>query len=173
MAVTEPAAPTTNAELVRWAIDVVNTHDLAPLKGTVWTAETVERFPTRTARGADDIGAAFEEAFAAMPDFHIEIVELAEQGENVFVRWRITGTHTGAPWEGYAPSGKRVELDGVDHFVVRDGRIASNFVVFDQVQFARQVGVMPEVGTPADRAMKAAFALRTRLARGRQRRSST
>jgi steroid delta-isomerase-like uncharacterized protein len=168
MAATEPATTTSNAELVRWAFDVLSTHDVTPLK-EFWTPETVERFPTRTARGADDIAAVFEEAFAAMPDFHIEIVELAEQGDNVFVRWHMTGTHTGAPWEGYVPSGKRIELDGIDNFVIRDGKVVSNFVVYDQVQFARQVGVMPEVGTPADRAMKAAFALRQKVA-GRLRR---
>lgn len=167
MAATEPVAPATNAELIRWAFDVLNTRDVTPLKG-FWNDETVERFPMRTARGADDIGSVFEGTFAAMPDFHIEIVELAEQGDNVFVRWHMTGTHTGEPWEGWAASGKRVELDGIDHFVVRDGRVISNFVVFDQVQFARAVGAMPEDGTPGDKAMKATFGLRQKLARRRR-----
>ena len=164
MAATEPAAPTSNAELIRWTFDVLNTHDVTPLKD-VWTPETVERFPTRTEIGADAIAKAFEGTFAAMPDFRIEIVELVEQGDNVFARWHISGTHTGEPWEGIAASGKRVELDGIDHFVVRDGKIVSNFVVFDQLQFARAVGLMPEDGTGADRAFKRAFALRQKLAR--------
>jgi steroid delta-isomerase-like uncharacterized protein len=164
MAATEPAAGTSNTELIRWAFDVINTHDVTPLKG-FWHDGTVERFPTRTARGADDITAYFESAFAAMPDLRIEIQGMAEQGDDVFVRWHMTGTHTGAPWEGWAASGKKVEMDGIDHFVVRDGNVVSNFVVFDQVQFARQAGAMPEVGTPGDRAMKAAFALRQKLAR--------
>src|SRR5205809_153427 len=142
MAATEPAAGTSNAELIRWAFDVLNTHDVTPLK-QFWTDETWERFPMRTARGADDIGSVFEEAFAAMPDLRIEIVGLAEQGDDVFVRWHLGGTHTGAPWNGVAASGKRVELDGIDHFVVRDGRVVSNFVVFDQLQFARAVGLVP------------------------------
>jgi steroid delta-isomerase-like uncharacterized protein len=164
MAVTQPVAPASNAELIRWAFDVLNTRDVTPLK-EFWTADTVERFPTRTARGADEIAAVFDEAFAAMPDFHIEIQALAEEGDHVFVRWHMTGTHTGEPWEGFAPSGKRIELDGIDNFVLRDGKVVSNFVVYDQVQFARQVGIMPEVGTAADRAMKGAFALRQKLAR--------
>jgi len=106
----------------------------------LWSDETWERFPTRTARGADDIASMFDAAFAALPDFVVRIVELAEQGDNVFVRWKVTGTHTGASWEGVAPSGKRVELDGIDHFVVRDGRVVSNFIVFDQLQFAQPSG---------------------------------
>ena len=147
------------------AFDVINTHDVTPLKERGWTAETVERFPMRTVRGADAIAEVFAGTFAAMPDLHIEIEQLVEDGENVFLRWRMTGTHTGAPWEGVAASGKRVEIDGVDHFTVRDGRIVSNFVIFDQLQFARAVGLMPDDGTAADRAVKRAFALRQKVRR--------
>jgi len=152
----------TNAELIRWTFEILNTHDVTALKA-LWSDATVERFPTETCVGADSIGAYFEAAFAAMPDFHIEIVGLAEQGEDVFVRWRLTGTHSGTSWLGIAPTGKAVELDGIDHFVVRDGSIASNFVVFDQLQFARAIGMLPHDGSAPDRAMKAAFNAKTRL----------
>ena len=51
----------------------------------------------------------------------------------------------------------------MDHFVIRHGTIATNFVVFDQMQFARQIGMLPPDGSPADRAMKAAFNGKTGL----------
>ena len=51
-----------------------------------------------------------------------------------------TGTHSGASWSGVEPTGKSVAMDGIDHFVVRDGKVVSSFVVFDQTQFARAVG---------------------------------
>jgi hypothetical protein len=35
----------------------------------------------------------------------------------------------------------------------------------DQLQYAREIGMMPPDGSAADRAMKAAFNARTRLAR--------
>ena len=162
MTVTAPP-DATNADLIRWAFDVLNTHDVTPLKG-FWTDETVERFPTRTRHGADDIAAEFTAAFAALPDFRMRVEAVAEQGDEVFVRWHLTGTHSGAAWEGIAPSGKRIELDGMDHFTVRDGRVVSNFVVFDQLQFARAVGFVPQPDSPGDRALKAVFAARTRLA---------
>ncbi len=41
--------------------------------------------------------------------------------------------------------------------------IATNFVVFDQMQFARQLGRLPSDGSRADRATKAAFNAKTRL----------
>ena len=43
--------------------------------------------------------------------------------------------------------------------------MASNFIVADQMEYARQLGMIPSDGSAADRGMKAAFNLRTKLAR--------
>jgi hypothetical protein len=48
--------------------------------------------------------------------------------------------------------------------VVRDGEVISNSVVFDQMQYARQIGLLPADGSAADKALKGAFNARTRLA---------
>src|SRR5215210_3407503 len=108
------AAPTTgsNAELIRWAFDVINSHDISPLREH-WTPETVERFPDRTCRGGQQIGDYFDALFAALPDVHMEIVHVAEEGDAVFVRWLLSGTHTGTAWSGIEPTGKRIELNGI------------------------------------------------------------
>ena len=151
-----------NAELIRWAFGVLNTHDVTPLRD-VWTPGTIEHFPNGTCIGTEEIAAYFEEAFAAVPDFHMEVQSIVESGEEVMIRWRLTGTHSGAAWQGIAPTGKPFTLDGIDHFVVRDGKIVSNFVVFDQMQFARAVGLLPVDGSAADRAVKAGFGALIRL----------
>jgi len=163
------AAPTgvSNTELIRWAFDVINTHDITPLR-SFWTEATVERFPQGTYRGSDAIARYFEELFAAVPDLHMRIVGIAEQDDDVYVHWHLTGTHSGAPFAGIEATGRAVALDGIDHFVVRDGTVVSNFVVSDQMQFARQVGLLPPDGSLADRAVKAAFNARTRLLRRRR-----
>src|SRR5437763_4552354 len=141
----------TNSELIRWAFEMLNRHDVTPLK-QYWTEKTVERFPDRTCRGVDEIAQYFEDAFAAIPDFHIEVRAVVEQGEHVFAHWRLTGTHDG-PLAGIQPTGKAVSIDGMDHFVVRDGAVVSNFVVFDQMQYARQIGMMPPDQSNTDRAV--------------------
>jgi predicted ester cyclase len=160
--VEQPPAEASNGELIRWAFGMLNKRDTAPLR-RFWTNETVQRFPDRTCRGPDEIAAYFEEAFAALPDWHMEIVELVEHDEHVFVHWHLTGTLSGAPIQGIEPNGRRIELDGMDHFVMRDGKTVSNFIVFDQMQYARQIGLLPEDGSPSDKAMKAAFNAKTRL----------
>lgn len=163
MAVATPPTEASNGELIRWAFETLNRRDVSALK-QFWTAETVERFPDKTCRGTEEIAAYFEDAFAAIPDWHMEVITIAEQGEDVFVHWHLTGTHAG-PILGIAPTGKPLAIDGMDHFVVRDGKVVSNFVVFDQMQYARQIGMLAQDGSAADKAMKTAFNARTRLAR--------
>jgi steroid delta-isomerase-like uncharacterized protein len=160
-----PAAPTagaSNAELIRWSFEVLNAHDVTPLRA-FWTDETVERFPDATCRGAAQIAAYFETLFRAIPDFHMDIVAMAAEGDAVFVRWHLTGTHTGPGFAGLEPTGKRIALDGIDHFTLRDGTVVSNFVVFDQAEVGRILGMLPPDGSAPDRAMKAAFNAKTKL----------
>jgi predicted ester cyclase len=160
-----PQAPPTGVsktEFVRWAFARLNERDLDALR-QVWDADTVERFPTGTVRGTEEIASYFAEAFAAMPDWQMEVVTIAEQGDDVFVQWQLTGTHSGGPFQGIAPTRRQVTLDGMDHFVVRDDKVVSNFVVFDQMQFARAIGMMPPDGSRADRALKSAFNTRSKL----------
>ena len=156
-----PPAGASSAELVRWIFDAVNRRDITALR-QIWTADTVVRFPDRTCRGADEVAAYFEEAFAAIPDWDMEVLSVAEAGEDVFAHWRLRGTHDG-PLVGVDATGKPLDIDGMDHFVVRDGKLVSNFVVFDQLQYARQIGMMPPDGSTGDKAFKAAFNARQKI----------
>ncbi|MEA2135303.1 MAG: hypothetical protein QOC68_3212 [Solirubrobacteraceae bacterium] len=162
MAIATPPTGVSNAELIRWSFDQLNNHDVSGLK-PFWTADTVERFPDRTCRGTEEIASYFEDTFAALPDMRIEPISIVEQGDDVFAHWHLTGTHTGAV-QGIEGTGKRIELDGIDHFVLRDGKVVSNFVVFDQMQYSRQLGILPAQDSVGDKAMKAAFNARTKLA---------
>lgn len=149
------------SELARGTFDAVNRGEPSGLR-QLWVADGTERFPDRTCRGIDEIVAYFEEVLAAISDWHMELVTIVEQGEDVFAQWHLTGTHTG-PIMGIEPTGKALTIDGMDHFVVRDGKIVSNYVVFDQMQYARQLGLMPPDGSAGDRAVKAAFNAKTKL----------
>lgn len=167
MATTTPPTTASNADLVRWAFDRLNEQDLDAVR-QLWTAETVERFPDRTCVGEAEIAAYFTEAFAAIPDWHMEVKAVAETGPEVFVRWHLTGTHS-APILGIEATGRALAVDGMDHFTLSDGKVLSNFVVFDRMQWAQQIGMVPADGSAGDRAMKAAFNVRTRaLARLRR-----
>ena len=75
----------------------------------------------------------------------------------------MTGRHTGS-FTGIEATGRDIAIDGVDHFVIREGRVISNFVIFDRVQFGQHIGMLPPDDSRQDRAMKSAFNLKTKLA---------
>ena len=163
MTIQVPPADVTATELMVWVFDTLNAQDLASLR-PFWTDDTVEYFPDATCRGADEIAAYFSDKFAAIDGFHLHVLAIAESGDNVLVHWRMTGRHTGVLL-GVAATGRTIELDGCDHFVLRDGKVLTNTVVFDQMAFARQVGLLPPDGSAADKGLKAAFNAKTRAVR--------
>jgi steroid delta-isomerase-like uncharacterized protein len=152
----------TNTELAQQILDALTAHDLDALR-EIWADDVWERFPDRTCRGKDELAAYFAGTFAALPDFRMEKVSAVEDGDTVFVRWRMTATHTGGQFNGIDPTGKALALDGMDEMTFRDGKLASNFVVFDQMDVGRQLGLLPPDGSPPDRALKAAFNAKTKV----------
>ncbi|SDD44572.1 ester cyclase [Rhodococcus tukisamuensis] len=158
---TAPPRDVSDAELVRWAIGRLNAKDIDSLR-TFWTANSVVHFPTGTCRGTADIAAYFEQVFAAVPDFDLEIESIAQSGGDVFVHWHLTGRHVG-PLFGIAGTGRRIDFEGIEHFVIADGKVVTNTVRYDQMEFARQIKMLPLDGSIADRAMKAVFNAKTRV----------
>jgi steroid delta-isomerase-like uncharacterized protein len=159
-------------EIVKAAVAALNAHDAAAIT-SFWAPNGEERFPDAVCHGHDEIARYFQGVFAAIPDLRVEPRAFAAEGESVFMRSVITGTHTGDTFKGIAPTGKRVELPAIDHFTVRDGKIVSNFVVFDQMEMGRQLGLLPPDDSLPDKALKTVFNGLTKVrrlaaARGRQ-----
>jgi predicted ester cyclase len=161
MTASAPPADATSTELVRWTIEAIGRQDLAAAR-LAWADGAVERFPDRTCRGVAELTEYFQGAYDAISDWSFEPLAVVGEGEEVLAHWRLSGIHSGTLL-GIEATGRRVAIDGMDHFVVRDGRIVSNFVIFDQLDYARQLGMMPPDGSSADRALKGAFNARTKL----------
>lgn len=108
----------------------------------------------------------FGEIYAAIPDFALEICSLTAQDDRCAVRWRAIGTFTGpARFQGLEPTGARIDIEGCDVVVVRDGKVQHLDAYLDGADLARQLGALPPQDSPAERRMTAALNLRTRLAR--------
>jgi glyoxylase-like metal-dependent hydrolase (beta-lactamase superfamily II)/predicted ester cyclase len=104
------------------------------------------------------------ETYAAFPNWQFEILETVAEGERCTVRYRITATFAGAPFQGLEPTGARVSVEGCDLVELRDGRVLRIDAYLDNADFARQVGALPAQDSPAERRMTKALNLRTRLA---------
>jgi predicted ester cyclase len=106
--------------------------------------------------------AYFENLFRAFPDLELKAVEIAASGNNAGVRWHATGTFTGpARFQGLAPTGARIEIEGCDMLRIEDEKIVENNAYTNGAQLAQQLGVLPAEGSFGERAVTAAFNART------------
>jgi steroid delta-isomerase-like uncharacterized protein len=79
---------------------------------------------------------------AAFPDLRLEIADLVGEGEHVVLRWSGAGTHR-APFMGAAPSGNRVEIEGIDIYRVVDGKVVEHWGYPDVLALMKQLGGPP------------------------------
>lgn len=78
----------------------------------------------------------------AFPDRHLCIHALIAEGERVALRLTWTGTHLG-DYGGIAPTGRRVEVNGISVFSMQDGRIAEQWIEQDILALHQQMGAAP------------------------------
>ena len=75
----------------------------------------------------------------------------------------MTGTFNGSrSFQGLAPTGKQVDIEGCDMAWVKDGRIARVEAYYDTSSLARQLGAMPPKGSIGERGMLVAVNLGTK-----------
>ncbi len=129
--------------------------------------------PVGPVAAPDGIRGYFEELFGAFPDFRYEVLEMFTAGDRAAVRWRAHGTFSGLPFDGIMATGARAEIEGLDLVRVEDGLLVENHSYWDDSAVARQLGLLPARGSAQERAMKAAFNARTRLAAKLRRRKGS
>ena len=139
--------------LVHSLLERLNDRDADSL-GVFYAEDVVETWPVvGRLEGRKAVQDQFARFFAAMPDFHVEVEQMAADGEAVFAHWHLTGTLTGAPFMGIDATGREIDLRGTDCFTVRGGEVVAGFVAYDGLTFAVQAGILPAYGSPLGRVM--------------------
>jgi steroid delta-isomerase-like uncharacterized protein len=123
------------------------------------------------ARGVAAVQEFMRTAWVTFPDLHFDETDAPHctfEGAQVAWRWRMRGTMTG-PIEppGFAPTGRRMEVEGVDLWTLRDGRIARYRAFYDMNDVARQLGIAPAPGSTGEKAVAALQRLQARVMRRR------
>jgi len=156
----------TKAETLKVArayFSAIDRHDLEAAVG-MWRDENVRGQVDTTA--PDGVRAFLGGLFASIPDLRMSVVDTTTESARCAVRWRLTGTFAGPePFNGIAPTGARIELEGVDVVTVEGGLIGENNAFSDSMSFARQVGIMPQQGSGAEQRLTGAFNAKTNFAR--------
>jgi predicted ester cyclase len=69
---------------------------------------------------------------------HVCFVGNEQDGHRVALRWTLLGTHDGPARYG-PPTGKRIRLLGISHFLVHNGRFVREWTSFDEFALLKQI----------------------------------
>jgi len=83
--------------------------------------------------------------FEAFPDMHVSLDELIAEGESVFLRSTLTGTHDGE-YKGIPATGRHVAAESAEVFRIRDGRFAGYWCLTNVAGLMRQLTEEQAVG---------------------------
>jgi predicted ester cyclase len=162
---TKSEKPKTTAQIAKAYFGAIADRDL-DLAVSLWkpgSRDLIHGIADMTA--PHDIKAYFSGLFSAIPDFHFEILELAASGKNASCRWRMTGTFLGpGRFQGLAPTGASLVMEGCDMLRVEDGKIVENNAYTNGAEIAQQLGLLPPQGSTADRVLTGAFNAKTAAA---------
>jgi steroid delta-isomerase-like uncharacterized protein len=141
----------------RW-LAAWNGHDVETMLSMV-TEDVVWDDPAlpETYHGREGFRRFVTATFHTFPDVQIEELEppyLSPTHPKVLTPYRFNGTMLG-DWEpaNIAATGARVSFEGVDHWEFRDGLLARYDTSYDLLDVSRQMGLLPPIGSRADRLM--------------------
>ncbi len=121
------------------------------------------------ARGVGEVQEFMRASFRGFPDLHFgepDPPQIAVSGDTAFWSWHMEGTHRG-PIDppGFAATGRAMHVDGVDQWIMRDGRIHLYRAFYDMNDLARQLGIVPPADSMGERGMVALQRLQARFSR--------
>jgi steroid delta-isomerase-like uncharacterized protein len=121
------------------------------------------------ARGHAAVQEFMRASFRTFPDLRFSEPDpphVSVAGNQIAWAWTMEGSMKGpADPPGFAPTGRRMHVDGVDLWNIRDGRIARYRAFYDMTDLARQLGIAPPLGSRAERAAVTLQRLQARLRR--------
>lgn len=162
---TPSATSPTPLKVARAVFDALANRDLDALS-EFHTEDTVDDFVAiGEIRGRQAIRRFFDELFAAFPDFEMTVDRIVADRSTAAVQWHATGTFSGGGYRGIDPTGRVVETRGADVMEIAGGRVVRDTIYYDAASFARQIGMLPRVGSGADKAMLSLFNTVTQVRR--------
>jgi steroid delta-isomerase-like uncharacterized protein len=131
-----------NKDVVRrfyQAVDAGDTGSVEAIFAPEWVNVDPAMPPLRGRDGARQLISMLKGGF---PDFSSQIELMAAEGDRVAVRCAHRGTHLG-DFLGVSATGKPVAITATGIYIVKDGKLVQNQVIFDAFGLLQQVGVVP------------------------------
>jgi steroid delta-isomerase-like uncharacterized protein len=136
-----------NRELLDRYVERYNAGDLDGVMD-LYAEDAVQIMPDGTFEGWSSVRERLAQELDGFTDLNHTVRSFVEQGDSFADEWTFVGTHTG-PFRlpdgtQLPPTGKRVEIRGMELVQVRDGKIVLNTLYYDNMAVAVQLGLVPE-----------------------------
>jgi len=136
-----------NRKLLDRYVELYNAGDLDGVID-LYADDAVQLMPDDFFEGRSAIRERLALELDAMTDLAHRVESFVDQDDAFADEWTLVGTHTGPfPLPGgteLAPTGRRVEIKGMEIVRVLDGKIVVNNLYYDTMAVAVQLGLMPE-----------------------------
>lgn len=97
--------------------------------------------------GLEGAKMAHQGVMRSFPDRTVEILDVIEGGDRVFVRTRVSGTNQGGfPAFGVPANGKPFQIDSCSVYRFEDGKVVEHWGMNDALTLLMQLGAIPAPG---------------------------
>jgi predicted ester cyclase len=133
-----------NMEIGRKMMDAVNKQNLGLLDDLVVPEYVNQQLKVRS---REDLKQILRRQYRGFPDVHRTMEDIIADEDTVWIRVKITGTHTGE-YRGIAPTGKKYVMEAVPHYRIVDEKIVEGWSVWNPLDLFKQLGVIKYIGFP-------------------------
>jgi steroid delta-isomerase-like uncharacterized protein len=136
-----------NHELLDRYVELYNEGELDACM-ELYAEDAVQLMHDGTFEGLSEIHERLARDLTAFPDAKYTVASFVEQGDSFADEWTFTGTNTG-PFRlpdgtEVPPTGRRMEIRGMELVQVRDGKIVVDNLYYDFMAALAQLGLVPE-----------------------------
>jgi steroid delta-isomerase-like uncharacterized protein len=139
-----------NRRLLDCYVDCYNAGDLDGVID-LYAEDSVQNMPDGSFHGRSAIRERLAQELSAFTDIHHTVRSFVEQGDAFADEWTFAGTHTRPlllpDGTELPPTGKRIEIAGMEIVQVRDGKVVLNTLYYDNLGVATQLGVTQEAAS--------------------------
>jgi predicted ester cyclase len=103
--------------------------------------------PQLRVQSLEDLKQILRNQYKGVPDVQRTIEDIIADENSVWMKVKITGTHTGE-YRGIAPTGKKFVMDAVPRYRIVDGKIVEGWSVWNDLDLFKKLGVIEYKGFP-------------------------
>ena len=137
----------TNKKLLERYVELYNAGDLDACM-ELYAEDAEQRMHDGIFEGVDAIRSRLARDLRAFPDANYAVDSFFAQGDEFADEWTFTGTNTGPlrlpDGTEVPPTGKAVQIKGMEYVEVRDGKIVVDNLYYDFLAAVVQLGLVPQ-----------------------------